>query len=317
MFVVVFSCVAHVPTYTPDDGQCQTPPRAHTTSQVLYAKSAPGTTSGVQLRCVDCDLIDFDATFAARYDTSTFTMYVGCVGCEASAPVTIEALPVTYGAKTLEPFTGTSYYALSHAQKTFNKTCEQFGIRIETFANASTMIWGAVIGKGERFTPLELLSFPIFILKNHGSSWNELAWTLPVIATAWTLVVVSRTRRWSVWTALLPLAGLGFLIAASEMLVHTVYAQVGAAVDASLFVALFVVIGLAQLLPFGVTVLIWHLDGNRSPWWALVQCAFGCGLLFFFGSGFFVGPSCLIVDGLVQLSSLRQHVPLADQDYPK
>ena len=43
------AAVAHVPTYDSGSQQCLTPPRTHTTSQVLYVLAEPGTTSGLEV----------------------------------------------------------------------------------------------------------------------------------------------------------------------------------------------------------------------------------------------------------------------------
>ena len=58
-------------------------------------------------------------------------------------------------------------------------SCEFFTIRPEGNGNGSESIrWAAVVGLEEAFTAEELLSFPVFILRNHGPAWNDLA-------TAW------------------------------------------------------------------------------------------------------------------------------------
>ena len=60
-------------------------------------------------------------------------------------------------------------------------------VRLIVHDNATEdIVWGAVVGcdglECERFTPIELLSFPIFVIRNHGPAWNDAAWTLPVLA---------------------------------------------------------------------------------------------------------------------------------------
>lgn len=61
---------------------------------------------------------------------------------------------------------------------------QHFSIRIIDFKNRSNgkpIVWGAVIGLGEKFTLWEIILFPIYVLSNHGPTWNDMAWTKWVI----------------------------------------------------------------------------------------------------------------------------------------
>lgn len=95
-----------------------------------------------------------------------------------------------YEPAVLEPFTGTRYRSVfPKAQRKYNAAgidpdvCDQghFTIRLIDFGNRtddSTIVWGAVIGIKESFTFAELFLFPIFILRNHGSEWTAMSWTI-------------------------------------------------------------------------------------------------------------------------------------------
>ena len=149
--------LAHVPTYSGEDGNCIKPPHAPTTSQVIYLTIEPGTSGGLEYHCPDqatCpidytngELVDWDFTFKERYDVSTFRITVGCVGCAASDPVTIDAVAVQYGPGAVEPFSTTRYYALTNVDKKYDSNLldpsvcphAHFGVRIDAYANASTI----------------------------------------------------------------------------------------------------------------------------------------------------------------------------------
>ena len=155
---------AHVPTYASGGDKCVAFPMSHKTSQVLYVSAAPGTTTGAEIHCsaTDCpfDLvngkIDFDVTFRDEPDPSTFRLYVGCTSCEPDAPLTIAPLDVQYGEARLEPFSQTAYRSLVGVDKKFNASLlhpsvcssEHWGIRLVTFPNATTIVYGAVVGLG-------------------------------------------------------------------------------------------------------------------------------------------------------------------------
>ena len=184
----VVHLLAHVPTYEGGEGQCIKPPHAPTTSQVIYLTLQPGTTGGLEYHCPDqatCaidftngQLVDWDFTFKERYPTSTYRITVGCVGCVASDPVTIPPVAVQYGHGTVEPFSTTRYYSLTNTDKKYNSSLldpsvcphAHFGVRIDTYANATTMRVGVVVGLGESFTIFELLSFPVYVILNHGAN---------------------------------------------------------------------------------------------------------------------------------------------------
>lgn len=190
----------HVPQYDGCDHNCCHPPHDPTTSQVAYLKGSGG---------VEYDLhelhgkpLDFDLVFKKDYDTSFYSIYAGCGGCASSMPFNWDEplspardLPSTYPLAEFEPFTQHAYYKLlpdgparqiTPAQLA-NCTSHHVSVRLIVHDDApEDIVWGAVVGcdglECERFTPLELLSFPIFVIRNHGPAWNDAAWTLPVIA---------------------------------------------------------------------------------------------------------------------------------------
>lgn len=194
--------LAHVPTYTNVcNNNCCEPPHTHTISQVVYLKNDGGLELHNSDLKIDGDgeLIDFDIVFREKYDTSTFDLYVGCGGC-ASGPDEIDpfliapiAKPSSYQNGKLEAFTQTGYFPLlpSGEQRQFDTrllqscTDKHWSIRLVRHANATqTIVWGAVVGcdgfECESFTLIELLSFPLYVLWNHGPVWNDLEYTIAI-----------------------------------------------------------------------------------------------------------------------------------------
>ena len=196
---LVARIAAHVPTYSGAKGNssCYTPPHHHDTSQVIYVRGS----GGLEIHCsaescpfdyANGEILDVDAVFRDEVDQSTYALYIGCIGCMPDDPINIAPVPLSgYEPGELEPFTQTSYRSVyNKTERKYDSTlldpstCADghFGIRLVQFPNASKdIVWGAVIGLGETFTLEELLSFPIFVLNNHGQTWNELPWTYYVI----------------------------------------------------------------------------------------------------------------------------------------
>ena len=80
--------------------------------------------------------------------------------------VTPDATAMVSADGHVEPFTQTTYHKKYDSKI---PTCPS-GFAVYGHFNGP---WGAVIGKKERFTVGELLSFPVYSAKLHGSWWNE------------------------------------------------------------------------------------------------------------------------------------------------
>ena len=231
-------------------------------------------------------------------------------------------------------FAQTSYRSVfPKAQRKYNSsqlaTCGQghFTIRLRDFHNRSDggpIVWGAVIGLKESFTFEELLSFPIFVLRNHGDTWNELAWTywliLPLTVPLWWWER-ARARDWFGWKWLSPFdpemaarprawlydfAVVAFLAAGIEVFVHLFYAQATSEWGYQFWVGLFAVVLFSNGFPIMVTMFAWH--GMYHPdwiiaqgWWAPIEMASAFSYLLLFGSGFFLGPALVFVAASVRL----------------
>ena len=338
-------CTAHVPTYNGDGchSGCCTPPHHHTTSQVIYLEGTGGleihtTSTTTPFNMLESDIVDFDAVFAAPYDTSTYALFVGCGGClpYVDDPPPIPSSRVHYQSPELEPFTQTTYWsAFPSDNRKFdtsvliNCTQAHFSVRLIDFANrtdGSQIRWGAVVGLGESFTFTELLSFPLFVLRNHGDQWNNLGWTywlILVLATPVWWLLRSSVRACFGWKWLSPFdermyreprawlyefALVAFGAAAAEMLVHLIYAQARASWGYQFWVSLFGVVLFANGFPVAITMVTWWGLYHRADrwciaawWWAPVELASAFSYLFLFGAGFYVGPLLVFVAGCIRL----------------
>lgn len=154
--------------------------------------------------------IDFDVVFRDEVDQTTFELRVGCGGCAYADPLVRPPLALKgYEKPVIEGFTQTLYRSVFPKEKRrFNSSLlnpslcpdAHFGIRLIDFGNRSDgrpIVWGGVVGIGETFTLVEILEFPLYILKNHGSEWNDLGWTIwfNVFVAAPVVIALFRTLR--------------------------------------------------------------------------------------------------------------------------
>lgn len=208
MLPLIVALTIHVPQYDGCDHNCCHPPHDPTTSQVAYLKGSGGIQYDIDE--IKGEFLYYQVVFKKPYDVSTFSVYAGCGGC-ASDPVHHFDQPLTlpiqqqktYPNPKFEPFTQHSYYPLLSEGSTElqirtdsleNCSSHHVSVRIIVHANATEeLVWGAVVGcpnlSCERYTLLEMLSFPIYIIRNHGPAWNDAAWTLLLICATTSLVV--------------------------------------------------------------------------------------------------------------------------------
>lgn len=190
-----------------------------------------------------------------------------------------------------------------------------------------------MIGLGETFTPLELISFPSYVLMNHAGVWNQLGWTwwliLPLSVPLWWSLRVG--VRWAFgWRWLSPfdlsmtlnprawlydLSLIAFLAATLEQLVHLFYAQSFVPVGAQFAVG-FLVILLSNGLPACITCIVWwgmyHIDEGwtiSNAWWWVLEIITAASWLFFFGAGFYLAPLFLAVASIFRAFELLDVAP--------
>jgi hypothetical protein len=308
--------VAHVPKYGAD--RCSHPPHHHTTSQVKYMRGS----GGLELDVADVRegaSVDVDAVFKRAYDTTTYALHVGCGGCADGDPTLEPPFPVHYQDPVLEPFTQTAYTSavpegarVIRAEQVRNCTSPHLTVRVVDHGNRTDgedLVWGAVVGLGEAFTGEELLSFPVYVLRNHGRSWNEMSWSwffclglaLVPLAAATSL---ETTRSLDVRAVLLASAAVGFFASALEILFHTLYAQSGVELGYGVVVAVAIAV-VANVAPAAAVACLLAVDRHMSSLleWAAGVAEFlvACALLFLFGSGLYVGPLFMGLAGLCRL----------------
>jgi hypothetical protein len=317
--LATLALVAHVPKYGREP--CSHPPHDHTTSQVKYMRGS----GGLELDVADVktgESVDVDAVFKKAYDTTTYSLHVGCGGCADGDALHEPPFRVRYQEAVMEPFTQTAYTSampederLIRAEQVQNCSSPHLTVRVVDHRNRSggeELVWGAVVGLGEQFTLEELLSFPIFILRNHGRTWNGMSWTwfvcvglalVPFAATA-AREADQPLRVRSARAVLLASSAVGFLASALEVLLHALYAQSGVALDYGVAVAVAIAL-LANVAPAAVVAGVLAVDkaGSAVYEWVIGTIEFfvACALLLFFGSGLYVGPLFLGLSGLLRL----------------
>ena len=248
-------------------------------SQVTYFKPT-GSMQGLFVENAAADTL-VQATFYSGDPEGT--LHAGCVNASTQIPASIP-LNAT-NESTVEPFTQTRYNTLFDS--TIPADCERYAI----YGNF-TSPWAAVVGKKESFGAVELLMFPVYSAKLHGSWWNDnyvyewpfivalaigLCFGLRAFVVA--LFVASAANRFAhAWTfvAIVDLIP-AFLIAYDRRVLWWIF---------------------VVLVAVSVAIL--------SSWWLaaiIATCGlffprFGRGLtlLFAVGSGYFMGPVFYIVD---------------------
>jgi hypothetical protein len=298
-FVVAILPFVHVPTYDACIDNCCKPPKSVDISQVMYLKGS----GGLEVHIEDLkkgQIIDFDAVFRDAVNQSTYSVYVGCGGCMPQDAIVIPPVVLAgYETVEIEPFTQTAYRSIfDKTKRTFNTSlltnCTEghFTIRlIDHISDRDTpIVWGAVIGLAESFTFTELLEFPVYVLRNHGETWNDLGWTYWVVLFVGAPVYLFLGREMykaccgcympSVYFAYEPnlrdllyeIAMVGFTAAALEMLIHLIYVQVGNPIGWGFWVGLFVVIMLCNGLPMGFVVCYAQ---TVHMWWVYCKSILG------------------------------------------
>lgn len=143
--------------------------------------------------------------FLSQEELNQLEVYVGCGGCVESEDEPVNGTRITdlqLQAPHLEPFTQTRSYSIFKPDDPADSQFRSFSsydlLPDENLGNCSkkhmtvrlrdgrpdpktVLVWGAVIGREERFTPEELISFPMFVLKNHGEDWNDKWWTILIV----------------------------------------------------------------------------------------------------------------------------------------
>ena len=199
-----------------------------------------------------------------------------------------------------------------------------------------TLVWGAVLADPkEWFTAQELIEFPIYVLNNHGWVWSGLpgTWWIVLIWTYAGLVGLSLYVKWGKrercrfegWAThfddnvildprnwLLFFSTVGWASAMIEMFAHLLYAQTHVPVAAKTLLMGLGVVFVANGFPLALTRLIWRKTvygrDRRHCWpclwdwkWGHFELVVGVSFYFLLGSGFYIGPSFMILDALVRL----------------
>ena len=227
-------------------------------------------------------------------------LFVGCDGNET-------AVELVSASGTSEPFTQTKYYTKYESK--FPTCASSFTIR-GTFKEP----WAAVVGKKEQFSAWELLAFPVFSAKLHGSWWIDNYvyhwWFIAALGCSGVLHLLWRTdwrTGWRTFTAAL------FFASAANRLSHAWTPVVFVDILPGLFVLqsalqwgsfngcvrwgwrIIIAFAVFSVLAFGwIHPMNWFVAAALIAgfWRPALGNPFAC--FFLFGSGYVVAPLALV-----------------------
>lgn len=334
-FYVALS-VTHVPSYGCSDNCCQLK-HDYEVSQAFYLKDSGGVEIHLdKMNFTNKDYLDIDIVFRDKIDTSTFDLYIGCGGCDPEDPFlenTYESR--SYSKPEIEPFTQTVYRSIlpkNDRKVNFTKLNEckdrHFTMRLHKYENATTIFWSPVVGIKEQFTFLELLSFPIYIRRNHGIYWNEadyyFLWLLIVspilvytfgvsnlrkkkciglfknrIETYKKIFMVSTYETSNVLkytdTLFYDLSRIGFLSSLIDKLFSVIYVQSKIEYTNNFWASL-LISTLPEFVMIGLTTLLYK--NRRYDFIGFFSIFLGVFSFLLLGVGYFIGPTFLTIAGI-------------------
>ena len=318
MFLLLFSQLSHVPIYC--EHECCDLRHDPSVSQAVYFQSSGGVV--VDLAELADEDLQIDVVFKDEVDPSLFDLYVGCGSCGAGT----RRVPVAYADAVFEPFTQTLYRSVlenTTIQRAYLNTCTNNSFQILVDAhNETRFAWSAVVGLKEQFTVLEILLFPVFILRNH-AEWNDAAFTFWILLglgileiAAWraykerrNLLLASERER--VKIVFYHLAAVGYGVALLECVIHAFIAHAPVPATKELYFGILLV-AVVNGLPIALVFAAWirtrrrKADGRRR---ACAELAMAFVSLFAFGSGFFIGPFGLALAASVEFGSRTPPAP--------
>ena len=340
--VYISLSLAHVPSYGCVQNCCQLR-HDYKVSQAFYLKDSGGVE--IHLNTLDFtkqDHLDVDAVFRDEVDVSTFDLYIGCGGCAPNDPIVEQPYSLgNYLKPEIEPFTQTVYRSIipKHDRKinfTTLKACKDphFTIRLHKYENASTIFWSPIIGLGEQFTFLELLSFPIYIRRNHGSYWNEAdyyyIWLLIVSPVLFyllgvsnilkcnkmcNLVILNRIKNYKnvflidtyksssglvyIDALFYDVSRIGFLSSLIDKFFSIVYVQSKIDYTHSFWPSFLLVVVLPETLAISLVTVLYR--NKKCDYAGIFSIMTGLVSFLFLGVGYFIGPAFVTLAGVYRL----------------
>ena len=312
MILLLFSQISHVPIYC--ERECCDLRHEPDVSQAVYFRSSGGVV--VDLTELGDEDLQIDVVFKDEVDPALFDLYVGCGSCAAGT----RRVPAAYADAVFEPFTQTLYRSVLDnrtIKREFLDACtnNSFQILVQTH-NETRFAWSAVVGLKEKFTVLEILLFPVFILRNH-AEWNDVAFSfwillglgLVEIAT-WRVYKERRNLQMAsahkrVQIVFYHLAAVGYGVALLECVIHAFIAHAPIPATRELYFG-FLLVVVVNGLPIALVLFAWIrtrrglADGRRR---AYAELGVALVSLFAFGSGFFIGPFGLALAASVEFGS--------------
>lgn len=183
---------AHIPIF---GTECGSLPHItdHKISQAYYFKTnhidgIEIPSSIAQNTIEDKDGLTLQVTLRHKYNINDFQLFVGCLPDTnndiRNICTGITSFPynnsnsITPKSPKLEPFSQSVYHmavdlTLKNNIGTCNHTNGSYAIILKSTQQHFPILWSAVIGKGETFSLLQLLSYPLYLGHVHGSYGNE------------------------------------------------------------------------------------------------------------------------------------------------
>ncbi len=334
---LALSSLAHVPSYNCIENCCQLK-HNYTVSQAFYLKGSGGLEVHLDtLNLNSTGYIDIDAVFRDEVDTTTYNLYIGCGGCMPEDPIIESPYSLSsYTPPEIEPFTQTVYRSIipKNERKIYftsllNCSDPHFTIRLQAFENASTIFWSPVVGLGEQFTFLELLSFPLFIRRNHGNYWNEAdyyyIWLLIVAPLLYYIIGICKLIYFTrlknrinnyvkvfkvetfkrskggiyIETLFYDIAFIGFLASLIDKTFSIVYVQTKIEYTSSFWGSLLFIVVLPEFIVIILMSLFYKY--KRFDFTGILTIFIGLLSFMFLGVGYFIGPSFLTLNGIYKL----------------
>lgn len=158
-------------------------------------------------------------------------------------------------------------------------------------------------GTNRKTDVMEIIGMPISQFNTHGYYWAQQQYYYVYLAVcaglALLYIILARCRLWQM---LLVFAMAAFAIVWSENLYQSIFASRRAGSQQQVTYTVLCVVTLANLVPFIFCMLFMKYGKCRPIPWSVFGLMVGAGFLFLAGSGWFVGPGCIILASIVRLT---------------
>lgn len=158
------------------------------------------------------------------------------------------------------------------------------------------------VGTPPRVTALQLVAMPIFQFKTHGYWWTQQQYFYIFAAVSASIAVIYATvARCRVWQWMLVLSCAAFVSTGETLFYHACISSIRGGDTGQRVYAIACIAILANAIPATFALLFARYGASQPVTWSVLSVVVGTGFLFLAGAGWFVGPSLLVIAGLVRL----------------